>query len=101
MIMKKPPIEQAKVKVYQEPRMLLSVEETARRLSIAPRTIYNGIGRRAKVRFPIPVKRFGKRPLFDSRDVEAFIESLPSDDGTLDCVSSGSAEEPCLSKVSE
>ena len=98
--MKQPPVEQAKVKVYQEPRMLLSVEETARRLSIAPRTIYNGIGRRAKVRFPIPVKRFGKRPLFDSRDVEAFIDSLPHDE-TLDPISSVSAQEPCLSRVLE
>jgi predicted DNA-binding transcriptional regulator AlpA len=98
--MKQLPIERAKVKLYQEPRMLLSVEETARRLSIAPRTIYNGIGRKAKVRFPIPVKRFGKRPLFDSRDVEAFIDSLPHDE-TLDTISSGSAEEPCLSRVSE
>jgi predicted DNA-binding transcriptional regulator AlpA len=98
--MKQPPIEQAKVKVYQEPRMLLSVEETARRLSIAPRTIYNMIGRRSKQKFPIPVKRFGKRPLFDSRDVEAFIDSLPADE-TLDRQSSGSGEEPCLSRVSE
>ncbi|MFA5183892.1 MAG: hypothetical protein WC405_21530 [Syntrophales bacterium] len=98
--MKQPAIEQAKVKVYAEPRMLLSVEETARRLSIAPRTIYNGIGRRAKQRFPIPVKRFGKRPLFDSRDVEAFIDSLPTDE-TLDNVSSVSGGEPCLSRVSE
>ncbi len=98
--MKQLPIEQAKVKLYQEPRMLLSVEETARRLSIAPRTIYNGIGRKAKSRFPIPVKRFGKRPLFDSKAVEAFIESLPTDE-TLDHVSRGSDGEPCLLRVSE
>lgn len=98
--MKQRPIEQAKVKVYQEPRMLLSVEETARRLSISPQTIRNGISRRSKQPFPIPFKRFGKRPMFDSRDVEAFIDALPYSD-SLHHISSGSGQEPCLSRVSE
>jgi predicted DNA-binding transcriptional regulator AlpA len=64
-------------KVVNEPRSLLTVEETARRLGLAPQTIYNGISRGAKDRFPIRVKRYGKKPLFDNRDVEAFIENLP------------------------
>ena len=63
-------------RVIQEPRSLLTVEETARRLGLAPQTIYNGIGRRSKKRFPIRPKRYGKKPLFDNKDVEAFIESL-------------------------
>ena len=65
------------IKVIQEPRCLLTVEETARRLGLAPQTIYNGIARRSKCKFPIRVKRYGKKPLFDNRDVEAYIESLP------------------------
>ena len=67
------------VKVIQEPRSLLTVEETARRLGLKPQTLYNGISRKAKPenRFPIRVKRYGKKPMFDNRDVEAYIESLP------------------------
>jgi predicted DNA-binding transcriptional regulator AlpA len=67
-------------KVIQEPRSLLTVEETARRLGLAPQTIYNGISRKAKDKFPIRVKRYGKKPLFDNRDLEAFIENLPYED---------------------
>jgi predicted DNA-binding transcriptional regulator AlpA len=64
-------------KVIQEPRSLLTVEETARRLGLRRQTIYNGIGRRAKKRFPLRPKRIGGKPLFDNKDIEAFIESLP------------------------
>ena len=67
-------------KTIHEPRSLLTVEETAKRLGLAPQTIYNGIARRAKDKFPIRVKRYGKKPLFDNRDVEAFINSLPYED---------------------
>jgi len=58
-------------------RALLSVKKVAERLSIAEKSIYNRICRGAKDPFPIKVKRFMGKPLFDSRDVEAFIESLP------------------------
>jgi predicted DNA-binding transcriptional regulator AlpA len=67
-------------KVINEARRLLTVEETARRLGLAPQTIYNGISRGSKDKFPIRVKRYGKKPLFDNRDVEAFIENLPYED---------------------
>ena len=60
--------------VIQEPR---TVEETANRLGLKPQTIYNGISRKSKVKFPIRCKRYGNKPLFDNRDVEAFIENLP------------------------
>ena len=63
--------------VIQEPRSLLTVEETANRLGLKPQTIYNGISRKSKVKFPIRCKRYGNKPLFDNRDVEAFIENLP------------------------
>lgn len=71
---------------YHEPRMLLSVEETARRLGIAKQTIYNGISRASDRAFPIKPKRWGKKVLFDSRDIEKFIQSLPyQDDEALGC----------------
>jgi predicted DNA-binding transcriptional regulator AlpA len=68
-----------KAKIYMEPRMLLSIKETARRLGIAEQTIYNGISRRSDRSFPIKPKRWGKKVLFDSRDIEQFIENLPYD----------------------
>ena len=67
-------------RVIEEPLALLTVEVTAGRLGIKPQTIYNGISRKSKVKFPIPVKRYGNKPLFKNRDVEAFIESLPYED---------------------
>jgi excisionase family DNA binding protein len=63
--------------MYEEPRRLLTVEETARRLGLAKQTIYNGISRNSVQTLPIRPKRYGKKVLFDSRDVEKFIESLP------------------------
>ena len=69
-----------KIKNYQEPRMLLSIRETAKRLGIAEQTIYNGISRCSDRTFPIKPKRWGRKVLFDSRDVEEFIENLSHED---------------------
>jgi excisionase family DNA binding protein len=66
--------------LYQEPRKLLTVEETARRLGIAKQTIYNGIARNSTQVFPIKPKRWGKKVLFDSKDIEKFITGLPYTD---------------------
>jgi predicted DNA-binding transcriptional regulator AlpA len=65
---------------------LLTVEETARRLGISPKTIYNRISRKAEKPFPIRFKRFMGKPLFYNRDVEAFIHGLEYQDA-LDEVS--------------
>ena len=65
--------------IYEEKqiqRRLLSVEETAQILGISPQTIYNQIGRKAKKKFPIKVKRVGRLCKFDIRDIEAYIKSL-------------------------
>ena len=64
-------------KSQTEPRMLLSVEETAKRLGIAAQTIYNGISMKSNRGFPLKPKRWGRKVLFDSMDVEKFIDSLP------------------------
>ena len=55
---------------------LLGVEESAGYLGISPRTIYNGIGPKAKKRFPVRVKRMGKLVKFDIRDLDAYIDSM-------------------------
>ena len=69
----------------KEPRRLLTIKETAHRLGLAKQTIYNGITRESKKPFPLKPKRWGRKVLFDSLDVEAFIESLPySDSSALD-----------------
>ena len=62
------------VKIYQEPRRLLKVEDVAFRLGIAKKTISNEL---SKGIFPLQPKRYGRRLLFDSLDVEKFIRELP------------------------
>ncbi len=57
-------------------RRLLSVNETAKYLGISPKTIYNGVHRRAEVRFPVKPVRQGRRVLFDIRDLESYVDSL-------------------------
>jgi predicted DNA-binding transcriptional regulator AlpA len=59
---------------------LLSVQQAARFLGLSARTIYNGIARKSKKPFPVKPKRFGKRALFDLRDLENFADNLPYDE---------------------
>ena len=58
---------------------LLSIEQAAEYLSISPKTIRNGLGPRAPHPFPVKAKRFGKRVLFDIKDLERYAEGLPYD----------------------
>jgi predicted DNA-binding transcriptional regulator AlpA len=58
-------------------RRLLNIREVAERLGIAQQTIYNGLSRRTQKPFPIRPKRWGRKVLFDSRDVDSFIDSMP------------------------
>jgi len=60
-------------------KRLLSVEETATYLSLSPRTIYNAISRNSKTPFPVKPKRYGKRVLFDIRDLDRFVDSLDTE----------------------
>ena len=55
---------------------LLSVEQAAKYLSIAPKTIRNGLGPKAERPFPVKPKRYGRKVLFDIRDLDRFIDSL-------------------------
>jgi len=50
---------------------LLNIEEAAKFLGIAAKTIRNGLGPKAPKPFPVRPKKLGKRVLFDIRDLDA------------------------------
>ena len=56
---------------------LMDIVETAKYLSISPKTIRNRIGRRAGNPFPVKPKRIGTRVLFDVKDLDRYIDALP------------------------
>jgi len=55
---------------------LLSVDQTAKYLSIAPKTLRNRLGPKAPDPFPVKPKRIGKRVLFDRKDLDKFVDAL-------------------------
>ena len=65
------------IRVIKEitPRML-SVDETAKYIGLATKTIRNRIGRKATKPFPIKPKRIGSRVLFDIKDLDAYLDKL-------------------------
>jgi excisionase family DNA binding protein len=63
------------------PKRLLSVEEAATYLGLSPRTIYNSTGPKSKIPFPVKPKRYGKKVLFDIRDLDKFCDFLGGDGG--------------------
>ena len=80
-------------------RRLLNIRETAERLGIAQQTIYNGISRKSSKPFPIRPKRWGRKVLFDSRDVDRFIDSMPyADANSLDTLFSVGKKTPTENK---
>jgi hypothetical protein len=56
---------------------LLDIEATAAYLAISPKTIRNRLGPKAEIPFPVRPKRFGRRVLFDRRDLDAYVDGLP------------------------
>ena len=63
-------------KVMQVRPRLLNVEEKAKYLGIAPKTLRNRLGPRAINPFPVEPKRIGKKVLFDVKALDAFVDSL-------------------------
>ena len=55
---------------------LLTVEQTAERLNISPRTVYNRARPGSQNPFPIRPRRFGKKVLFLKEEVDAFISAM-------------------------
>jgi len=68
--------DQVRDDIRSDRKRLLNVEETALYLGLAPRTIYNRIAPKSTNRFPVRCKRIGGKPLFDVRDLDAYIDSL-------------------------
>lgn len=60
---------------------LLSIEDAAEYLGISAKTIRNGLGRKAERKFPVKAKRYGRRVVFDIKDLNKYADSLP----TVDC----------------
>jgi predicted DNA-binding transcriptional regulator AlpA len=60
-----------------KPRML-SIEETASYVGIAAKTIRNRIGKKAEKPFPVKPKRIGGRVLFDIKDLDKYLDALPT-----------------------
>ena len=58
-----------------QPR-LLNIEQTARYIGLAPKTIRNRLGPKAPDPFPVKPKKLGGRVLFDIRDLDRFIDDL-------------------------
>jgi hypothetical protein len=57
------------------PRML-SVEDAARYIGLAAKTIRNRIGSKAEKPFPVKPKRIGGRVLFDIKDLNTYLDCL-------------------------
>lgn len=55
---------------------LLKIEDAARYLGIAAKTLRNRLGPRAQHPFPVKPKRIGRRVLFDIKDLDAFVNAL-------------------------
>ncbi|PIP06649.1 MAG: hypothetical protein COX51_08310 [Syntrophobacteraceae bacterium CG23_combo_of_CG06-09_8_20_14_all_50_8] len=60
-----------------KPRML-SVDEAAGYIGLAAKTIRNRIGPKAITPFPVKPKRIGGRVLFDVKDLDAYLDMLPT-----------------------
>lgn len=65
------------IKAMKMDKRLLSIEDAARYLGIAPKTVRNRLGRKAENPFPVKPKRIGTRVLFDVKDLNAYIDKLP------------------------
>jgi hypothetical protein len=68
---------QEQVKKEITPRML-SVGDAARYIGIAAKTIRNRIGPKATIPFPVKPKHIGGRVLFDVKDLDTYLDTLPT-----------------------
>lgn len=72
-----PPVKGVNGEHSRASRRMLSTREAAAYLGLAPRTLWNGSGRKAANPFPIKPKRWGKKLLWDIRDLDKFADGLP------------------------
>jgi hypothetical protein len=57
-------------------KRLLTVDEAAHYLGLAPRTLRNGLGPRAAKPFPVRPVRVGGRVLFEKKSLDRYVDSL-------------------------
>ena len=55
---------------------LLSVSDAAKYLGLAPKTLRNRLGPKAQNPFPVKPRYYGGKPLFEVRELDAFVDSL-------------------------
>jgi hypothetical protein len=55
---------------------LISLDDAANYLGLAPKTLRNKLSRAAGAPFPVKPKRIGRRVLFDLRELDAFVDKL-------------------------
>ena len=60
-----------------KPRML-SIRESATYLGIAEKTLRNRLGSKADNPFPLKPKHIGGKVLFDVKDLDAYLDKLPT-----------------------
>lgn len=53
---------------------LINVYELSKQLNCSPQSIYNGISRNAKYKFPIRAIRVGRAVRFSQKEVDEFIQ---------------------------
>lgn len=70
-------MKQVRIKTEITPRML-PVPEAASYLGIAIKTLRNRIGARAPNPFPVKPKHIGGKVLFDKKDLDGYLDSLPA-----------------------
>jgi len=70
-------IKKLRAEIKAPPKRLLTVEETAHYLGLAPKTIRNGLGPKAQKPFPVKPVRFAGKVLFRLEDLDGYIDSLP------------------------
>lgn len=59
------------------PRMF-SVKDAAKYMGIAEKTLRNRLGPKAEHPFPVKPKHIGGKVLFDRKDVDTYLDSLPT-----------------------
>ena len=69
-------IRELKLAMVSASRRLLPINEAAAYLGISPKTIRNGLGRKAVKPFPVKPVKIGSRVLFKREDLESYVNTL-------------------------
>jgi hypothetical protein len=69
-------LRQLRAELKAPAKRLLTVEEAAHYLGISPKTIRNGLGRKAVKPFPVKPVRVAGRVLFRIEDLGAYVDGL-------------------------